>query len=153
MQNSEVITVQKWMKRAVEDLQLMEQRKLAIGALNIRIRRLEADMVSLTGAGGGKTPVKGGGNRQEAKWCAWLDRKQKLEAEERGLRELVEHTEKCLQSLPDKERAVLSAFYLSNLSRTEAVRKLEQELYVSEATVYRIRERALIQFSYMMGEL
>ena len=151
MQNSEVITVQKWMKRAVEDLQLMEQRKLAIGALNIRIRRLEADMVSLTGAGGGKTPVKGGGNRQEQRLATFIDRKRQLEQAEQGLRELVEHTEKCLQSLPDKERAVLSAFYLSNLSRTEAVRKLEQELYVSEATVYRIRERALVSLALMLG--
>lgn len=143
--------VQFWMAETIKTLQLLEQRKMAIGALNIQIRGLDADVASLSGRGYGSTPVQGGGNRQEERLARWIDKKARLERERDKLVAIVEHTEECLARLPERERAVVTAFYLSNISRCEAVRKLEQELYVSEATVYRLREKALTVLAMMMG--
>ena len=140
-----------WKKRAIDDLMLLEVRRQAAEGVRIRIRQLEADAVSLSAVSYSTIPTRGGGNRQEQRLCAMMAKKERLERERDNLISIVEYTEACLARLPDRERAVLSAFYLNRLSRGEAVRKLERELYVSEATVYRIRERALTTLAMMMG--
>ena len=100
-----------------------------------------------------KAPIRGGGNAQERKLCAYLDRKRKLEQEEKELRELVEHTKRALESLPARERAVLVAMYMRGLDRGAAVRRLEETLYVCRASVYRVRDKGLASMAYRMGYL
>lgn len=144
-------SVQNWKNEAIRELTLMEQRRLAAEGLRLRIRWLDNDAVSLAGGGGNSVPVKGGGNRQEQRLCAFLDKKAELEEEERGLREMVEHTERCLAGLPERERLVLECFYCRGLERGSAVCKLERELYCSRSEVYRIRDRALVKMALMLG--
>ena len=140
-----------WQAKTIRELQLLESRKMAIGAYNIQIKRLDNDIEALSGVSYGSTPVQGGGNKTEARLARWLDRKARLERERAALAELVEHTEECIGRLSEREQAVLTAFYLSDLPHGEAVRKLERELYVSEATVYRLREKALVKMAAMLG--
>jgi DNA-directed RNA polymerase specialized sigma subunit len=141
------------MAAVVKELQLLEQRRMAVKGYDIQIRQLDSDAESLSGRGYGSTPVRGGGNRQEERLVRWLDKKDKLVRERAGLAELVEHTEECLARLPERERAVLDAFYLSGLPRYEAVKQLEAQLYCGRSEVYRIRERALIKMAAMLGWL
>ena len=143
--------MERWKQRAVTAIQLLEVRERAADGLLVQIRELEADNVGVSGIDTRKVPVQGGGNAQERRLAAYLDRKATLEAKERALREQVKHTRCVLDSLPLPERVVLTTLYGSDQRRGDAVRSLEFQLHMSQASIYRLRERALWAFAYGMG--
>ena len=143
--------MERWKQRAITDIQLLEERERAADGLLVQIRELEADNVGVSGIDTRKVPVQGGGNAQERRLAAYLDRKTKLEAKERALRELAKHTRRVLGSLQLPERVVLTTLYCSGQRRGDAVCSLEFQLHMSRATIYRLRERALWNFAYGMG--
>lgn len=139
------------MERAVTDLQLLEIRRQAAEGLRAQIAMVEADILSLSGVSYSKTPIRGGGNQQEQRLCAYIDRKSGLEAKEKAMHKLVRHTERVLNSLGEPKRTVLVTFYCRGLRPGEAVRRLEGELHMAQASIYRIRERGLWEFACQMG--
>lgn len=142
-----------WMERAITDLQLLEQRRMAIKGLALQIQQEDADAASLSGVSFDKAPSRGGGNKQEQRMCAILKSKQELERRQATLQALVDHTELALSSLPEREREVLTEMYTKQQHRGDTVRRLENKLYISAPSIYRIRERALRQFALRMGYL
>ncbi len=140
--------VQDYMERAADDIRLLETRKQAVRSLRARIRMVEADAVSLSGAGTSAAPVRGGGNRQEQRLIGMIGRKEKLEKQERAMRDMVTQTERALYKLTADERQVLLWFYLPGRI---AVRQMQERLHMSRAGVYRFRDRALEKFAGMMG--
>ena len=143
--------MQEHMARAAEDIRLLEVRKQAAHSLRARIRMVEADACSLGSSTSSAVPVRGGGNRQEQRVIGMISRKEKLEKQERALRNMVIQTERALYKLPEQERALLLTFYGSGLRRGDAVRRLERQLHVSQATVYRLRDKALRSVAAMLG--
>ena len=141
-----------WKDRAIDDLKLLGVRRQAVEGLRAQIADVEADAVNLTGSSGG-TPIKGGGNRQEKKLCTYIDRKMELEAKESLLRLQVRQTERALAALGKTERAVLVTCFCEGQRPGKAIRELEGRLHMSQATIYRVRERALYNFAYIAGYL
>lgn len=140
-----------YLRRAADDVATLAVKKMALESVRTQIAMLEAEACSTRGVGYKSTPVSGGGNRQEQKWCAYIDRKTKYEDRERVMVAKIAKIERALQSLSDQERTVLDALYCHGTPKGEAVRKLERALHVSSATVYRIRERALWQLACRLG--
>lgn len=143
--------MERWKQRAITAIQLLEVRERAADGILVQIRELEADNVSVSGVDTRKAPIKGGGNAQERRLAAYIDRKAKLEQKEKVLREQVKHTRRVLDSLSLPERVVLTTLYCSDQRRGDAVRSLEFQLHMSQASIYRLRERALCAFAYGMG--
>jgi DNA-directed RNA polymerase sigma subunit (sigma70/sigma32) len=140
-----------WMEKAANDIRLLETRREAVKGLQAQIRMLEADITSLPGVSAGSAPVQGGGNRQEVRLCGYVDRKTVLEKQKRALQQMIEHTEKILKGMDPTDRAILTAFYLSDQYRGDAVRELEERYHISQSCVYRYRDRALRFFAERMG--
>lgn len=142
--------VQNYMVRAAEDIKQLSDRRQAVVSVRVQIRNLEEDMVSL-GGGCNSVPVSGGGNRQERRLIALISRKDNLLKRERALCDLIRRTEAALNALPEQSRTVLLTVYASDLPQGTAMRQLERELHISQATVYRIRDKALIRLATMLG--
>ncbi len=140
--------MEEYISQAENDLRLLNVRKQAIQSKKAQIRMVEADAYSLSSSGASAVPIRGGGNQQEARLCGMIDRKDKLRREERALRDIVRATERALAALSDDERDVLKMFYIGERL---PVREMEERLHISRAGVYRLRERALLQFARLMG--
>lgn len=140
-----------WKSQAIDALKLLEVRRQAAESLRVRRLDMEEDAVSITSVCCDKTPLKGGGNRQQERMADSIDRRDKLAKKEQSLRELVHNTEVCLASLGERERAVLDALYIHR--RNSAVSWLEKHLHISRAEVYRTKDRALEEFAIRMGYL
>lgn len=140
-----------YLRRAADDVATLEAKRAAIEDVRDQIAMIEAEMCSARGTGYGSAPVAGGGNRQEQRLCAYIDRKIKLEERERELKVHVRRVERAMKDLNDQEQRVIDAMYCRGTSKGTAVRRLEEELYVSTATIYRIRERALWKIACRLG--
>lgn len=135
---------------AINDLKLLEVRRIAADSLRLRRREMEVDAMSISGYGSDNTPVMGGGgNGQEQRLTASIDRCDRLRRKEVALRDMVAQTERALAALSSRHRTVLEALYVH--PRNSAIGWLQAELYLSRTQVYRVRDSALTQFGLLMG--
>lgn len=112
-----------------------------------RIAEIDEKMLSL-GGGGTDTPVKNSGtNKQEEKLCACIDEKNELVKTLEARQKKKEYIEQGLKRLTEDERAIIDIFYLQGLKYHEALEKSIVTRNLSEATVDRIRRRALRKYS------
>lgn len=136
-----------WKRAALEDIRLLETRRMAVRGLEERIALLDAQLEA-----GARMPVDmaGGGRRKKRQA---RDRMAELVAERERLRlnhsvtkGLVRLTERGLCGLDARGREVLTA--MGGRQRDAAAAdRLAQTLSVDRATVYRMRDEALREFT------
>lgn len=136
-----------WQKEAVNDLKSYIARKQSVESLKERILDLERRSVKLGGTSN-STPVQGGGNRNEEALVNNIAERERLTMALTAAQKLVNIIEKGLAVLTSEERLVLEKFYIDR--PTMYLDRLCDELHCEQATVYRIKDRALYKFTVAM---
>ena len=136
-----------WQKEAVNDLKSYIARKQSVESLKERILDLERRSVKLGGTSN-STPVQGGGNRNEEALVNNIAERERLNMALTAAQKLVDIIEKGLAVLTSEERLVLEKFYIDR--PTMYLDRLCDELHCEQATVYRIKDRALYKFTVAM---
>ena len=133
-------------ERTLTDL---EKNRQAVSGLKAEILRLDADMVHETELGYGWSDEETRVNSPRMKEL--IDRKRALEAELAAVSAHVAQADAALLAMCTTHTLVLKEFFCEGRYRGAAVVKLQRQLNVSEATVYRIKRRALEEFAHRMG--
>ena len=138
------------LEQASKDIRLLSVRRQAIEGIRARIRLLDADVGAIGGSDFDRLKVKRSRNRHGRQHTR-LEQKERLQEQEGALLAIIEHTERVLQQMHEDDALVLSSFYGDEAHRGEVVRRLGEQLHVSQTEIYRIRERALEEFAGRMG--
>ena len=136
-----------WQKEAVNDLKSYEARRQSVDNLKERIADLEKRAIKLGGTSN-SVPVQGGGNRNEEALVNNIAERERLKMALSAAQKLVDVIDRGLAVLDDDEYKVLEGFYINRSSRH--LDKLCDDLHCEQATVYRIKERALYKFTLAM---
>ena len=136
-----------WKTVAINDLKTYPQRKSSIENIKERIQILEEQFTSLKGISVGE-PVMGGFSRQEEKMLDNISERELLGFSLKIAEELVGLTEKGLETLDEKERAVLEGFYMHR--ENNHVDILCERLHFEKTRLYEIKDNALRKFTIAM---
>ncbi len=134
-----------WKTEAIEKLRRYDAMRQAVQNIPLEMERLKLAAVSLRGASTDKTPVKGGGNRQEEALLSNLVHRQELSWSLEQAKCWVAVTEGALSTLTPEEKLVLHRLYIC--PQRGAVDRLCGELGVEQSSVYRKRDKALHHFT------
>jgi len=139
----------KWTQVAQEDLEGYARMAHSIDSLQARIGALELTYKSLqVGRGEHLGEVKGGVRTDEDRLLDNIVERERLALNLDGTRRLAGLIEKGLDTLDAQERAVLESFYIKK--RKGHVDALCERLCCERPTVYRLKDRALINFTRAM---
>ena len=133
-----------WMREAQEELRGYKAREYSITGLKEEIAELQTEMERMGGGSEG-APVRGGGNAYDNRQINLIVRKQKLKDALKNAEAAASRVRKALGFLEEDERRILELFYIS--PERDCVRKLCAEMHVEQATLYRLRERALRRYT------
>lgn len=136
-------------ERSKTALRNLSQRRMAVDGLQAEIEQLEADMINASEMG--YVYANGEKISPENKMKALVDRKKGLEQRKKALKAHVEHADRVLAAMDERERDVLVTFFCKGLKPGQALRQLEGALHIEQAQVYRIRDMALWRFALRMG--
>ena len=92
-------------------------------------------------------PVQGGGNRYEDNLLDLIVEKDRLKALYRVNRQRQKIIKRGLDSLSDTESKVINCFYIQNMKYSAAVDRLRDEIGYEEASINRIRNKALYHYT------
>lgn len=133
---------------AVNDLQTLKAKKVALINIPARIAELEARVTSIRSATADGTPVRGGGSGRENMLLNNIAERDNLKAELEQTRKDVEKIDRALSVLTDIERRILQVRFIDR--EVGAISKLSYELNLDERTVRNRQADALKQFSIAM---
>ena len=136
-----------WKAEAIKDLKSYPQRKESIENIKERIKILDEQFTSLKGISVGE-PVMGGFSRQEEKMLDNISERERLGFSLKVAEALVELTEKGLDVLDKKERAVIEGFYINR--QDNHVDVLCERLHFEKTRLYEIKDNALRKFTMAM---
>lgn len=137
-----------WKKEAVEDLKNYAKRKVAVQSLRERMEMLQAECEAPGQVRMDRLPQKNGAGGAEARMIRLIAEKERLGENLRATQRMVEMVERGLGALGSEERRVLEGFY-----RQEGgykAERLAEEMHMDRATVYRMRDEALRNFTLAM---
>lgn len=135
-------------QQAVEDLKRHGLRLQAVRNLQERIEVLQAKFEGAYGPRLDGVPMKGGGNAREERMVANIAKRDELQQALAQSRRMVALVQRGLRALPKDQRRVLEVFYLQpGHGKAE---QLCEQLGVERATVYRLRDKALRNFTLVM---
>ena len=138
-----------WRGVAIQRLRDYELRLEALDNLNMEIETLEERFTSIRAATVDGIPVKGGnGNAREDMLIHNISTREELENNLCFVEREIELTEKGLQALTEREKTILTEFYIKNSKGY--VEKLCDDLYVSKTELYRQKDTALKKFTMAM---
>ena len=133
-----------WKTEAVKDLKSYPQRKESIENIKERIKILDEQFTSLRGVSTSE-PVMGGFSRLEEKMLDNISERERLGFSLKVAEALVELTEKGLETLDKKERAVLEGFYIHR--EDNHIDVLCEKLHFEKTRLYEIKDNALRKFT------
>jgi len=136
-----------WRAEAVKDLKSYPQRKESIENIKERIRILDEQFTSLRGVSTSE-PVMGGFSRQEEKMLDNISERERLGFSLKVAESLIALTEKGLETLDKKERAVLEGFYIHR--EDNHIDVLCEKLHFEKSRLYEIKDNALRKFTMAM---
>lgn len=123
-------------------LKNLEQVRYSIPAMEQRIAVLRSQFGALRSATTDGTPVQGGGNGREDALIGNIAERQQLEKNIQFARAEVDELDAAMAQLSPDERIVLEKFYVRRQRSTAEA--IAGYLNCDRATVYRIRDRALV---------
>lgn len=135
-----------WKKEAENELR--QYADLCTSLLNIRerIESVDSAMSAIKGSSS-SVPVQGGGNRYEDNLLDLIVEKDRLKALYRvnGQRQRI--IKRGLDALSDTESKVINCFYIQNMKYSAAIDRLRDEIGYEEASINRIRNKALYHYT------
>jgi hypothetical protein len=134
-----------WKKEAVDKLKCYEARKSSITRADDEIQRLTMEVSRIRSATSDGTPVSGGSNTREDALINNIAKRSELRLTRKIAIILVDQVEGAMSLLDEQERKVLDRFYINPAKGY--LERLCGELNVEQATVYRIKDRALRTFT------
>ena len=134
--------------QAVNDLQSLNAKKVALVNIPEQIAELEAKVTSIRSAVADGTPVKGGGSGREQMLLNNIVERDRLQEELDKAKKDVAKIERALSVLTDEERRILQVRFIDR--EPGAVTKLSCELNLDERTVRNRQADALLQFGIAM---
>lgn len=138
-----------WKRAAIEDLKLYHRRRDSLNNLKDRIQALKEHYLSVKcSLGSDAAPVKNGSSKIEDRMLNNIVERERLTHTYKATRRLVELTERGLKGLDDKERLVIERFFVTK--ERNHVERLMDELHVEKSHVYRLKDRALYNFTVTM---
>lgn len=123
-------------------LKNLEQVRYSINSMERQIAALKLQFGALRSATTDGTPVQGGTSGREDALIGNIAERQQLEKNLQFARAEVDELDAAMEQLQPDERTVLSRFYVSRVRYSADA--IADELCCDRATVYRIRDRALI---------
>lgn len=134
--------------QAVKELRRYAKLKVRIESLQDRLEMLDAEMHGIKSSIGGDTVKSGGGdNRLDA----LIDQKTKVQDDINSCTAQITITERAIDALEQDERLCLQRFFFDNLHANEAANMLIDELHIEVASVWRLRQRSLINYAELAG--
>ena len=132
-------------KTAIEDLKNYEKRKISLqnNLEELKALKLKADGMRSVASNPGA--VKGGGNVYELALIDNIDRRNRLERNVELAKTFVRRIDRALEQLTENERTVLQYFYINRTHNY--INDLCDKLNVERATVYRIKNEAIYNFT------
>lgn len=138
----------RWDKEAESDLRKYPGLLNAVKNLRERIEYLEASSGSLRGAVCDDVPIHGGGTTFEDRILNNLVERERKRMLLSANEQLIAAIERGLSVLTEDEKTILEGFYF--YPSRKAAERLADQIPCDRATVYRIRDRALYQFTVNM---
>lgn len=129
-------------------LKNLEQVRYSIPAMEGRIAVLRSQFGALRSTTTDGTPVQGGSSGREDALIGNIAERQQLERNLQFARAEVAELDAAMAQLSPDERTVLEKFYVRR--QRYSADALADELHCDRATVYRIRDRALIALARML---
>ena len=123
-------------------LKNLDQVRYSITSMEQRIAVLQSQFGAIRSATTDGTPVQGGTNTREDALIGNIAERQQLEKNLQFARAEVAEMEAAMEQLQTDERTVLDKFYVRR--QRYSADTIADELCCDRATVYRIRDRALV---------
>lgn len=140
---------QNWRGVAVQRLRDYPLRLEAVDNITEQLEMLEDRFTAIRSATTDGTPVQGGNeNRREEMLIHNISMRDELKANLEFVEREIELTLKGLQALTEREKTILTEFYI-NGTRGH-LEKLCDDLYVSKTELYRQKDTALKKFTIAM---
>lgn len=135
-----------WCVFAIQRLRDYEDRLTAVENLTEQLETLEDKFTAIRAATTDSTPVQGGNeNKREQMLISNIATRDELQRNLDYVKSEIRITEKGLAVLSKAEKEILQRFYIN---RTKGyVQRLSEDLFISQAEVYRIKEIALKKFT------
>lgn len=135
-----------WCVFAIQRLGDYESRLTSLENLTEQIKSFEDRLTSIRSATTDSTPVQGGNeNKREQMLISNISMRDELKNNLEYVQKEISITEKGLAVLTKAEREVLHRFYIN---RTKGyIQRLCDDLFISQAEVYRIKDIALKKFT------
>ena len=130
---------------AIGELSRHNALRSSLTTLPGQIARLEQELTSVPGTLGRGEHIRGTGSTAQDWLVAGLERKGSMERRLAAARQSVDSVEIALETLSREEQLVLQQFYIHR--ERGHMDRLCRELGVEEASVYRLRNRALEKFT------
>lgn len=137
---------QQYKNMAIQELSRHSALRSSLNTLPGQIARLEQELTSPRDSLARAGSVGGGGPSTAQDWLtAGLERKSRMERSLAAARQSVQGVEYALEALNEKEQRVLQEFYICR--ERGHMERLCRELGVEEASVYRLKNKALEKFT------
>lgn len=138
------------MKReeVIENIKLLEMRKIAVQSMRERMAELDEDAYSVSARPVTVAPMRGGGNHTEDKYIRMIDAKSEKEKEILELERKIRTTERALYRIDKRERMALLWVYQK---RRATLWEICEKLHCSRSELYRLKEKGLKKMEVMMG--
>lgn len=134
-----------WERISVERLREYNGRLAAIESIPEQIKTLELQFKAIRSATKDGDPVKGGTTDREERLLSNISKRGELESNLEIAKREVQTTEKGLSVLTDKERRVLTVFFIDRPK--DHVKKLCEEMMFEKTKIYQIKDEALKKFT------
>ena len=134
-----------WKLEAAERLEQYPLIQSACRNLPLELQRLRQEASRIKGANRDGVPVKTSGGRYEDRLLENIIRREELNRSLKACKNQLEQTRSALEVLDRDEQLVLQRMYIQ--PQGNGVERLCRELDLPQASLYRLRERALERFT------
>ncbi len=134
-----------WKHEAIDKLRRYEAQKTAIENIQLDIERLQTAISTIHSSAADAVHVSRGESRREDMLLSNIVQREELVRALRQAKLWIETVERGLSILTEEEKTVLERFYIHPARGNLA--KLCEELHLEQSSVYRLRDRALRQFT------
>ena len=133
------------LKDTIHRLKNLDAERDALTNIPQRIRILELEYDGIKAAQTDSNPVSGGENKQEEVRLNNILKRQNLTRDLERTRQEVEQIEDAMAKLTSAERRVLELFFINRPK--EYIEILSEELCCERPTVYRLKDKALLELT------